>query len=166
MRWIRASLLIAAIFLAGYSVYYHLLASEARSWPETAGTVVSSHVRAFGAGSPAEAGDPNRYVHMLRYQYSVDGAKFVGSDLGLADSTFLPPRTALRRVVEIPRGSAVRVYYDPRNPSRSVLDREYPWVAITTWTILALACLICAAFVARIGNFFRQWLLPDRTHVA
>src|SRR5687767_3278932 len=103
MHWIRALLWIAASMFLATCGYYSLLASAARSWPETTGAVTSSYVRVFGAGLPAEGGDPDRHVHILRYEYSVDGRRFVGSDRGLADGTFLLPQAASRQAAELPR---------------------------------------------------------------
>jgi hypothetical protein len=111
----------AAMIVAG--AYLSRTGRETLGYTRTRGRVVVSHVDEIPA--PAEEGGP-RFRAVIRYAYDARGDRFesdriaVGSHAGTASSD----REEARRWVERhPVGRQVDVWFDPADPSRSVLVR-------------------------------------------
>jgi hypothetical protein len=88
------------------------------SWPATQGTIMKTNlVRIFG---PHQT---EGYQPGLQYMYKVDGRSYVGTriDFHTQDSVHAK-ESAESWLYKYPRGSAVRVYYDPKNPSITILE--------------------------------------------
>ena len=111
--------------VAGLAAFYFLtwgpIASvlEARSWEETTCVIVSSDVAAsYGS-------DSTTYRVDIRYTYEAErGETFHGDryDFSMGSSSGYEAKA---RVVEAhPPGSEVTCYVDPKDPSRSVIDRS------------------------------------------
>lgn len=85
-------------------------------WPSTEGEILSSEV-AFDPMSGRERAQ-------LRYRYTVDGKSYTGSRVTFNGDTLFSAGSGEARAAEVqrsPAGQAVRVYYDPADPARSVL---------------------------------------------
>lgn len=111
----------AAVSLGGLRLLFHAWATE--QWPTTEGRVLESEV----AGTTDAEGD-GMFSARLRYEYQVAGTTHVGQDIGVVSGVATnrqgPARRAVRRY---PRGSRCRVYYDPQNPARALLEPGAPW---------------------------------------
>jgi hypothetical protein len=87
----------------------------AQGWPATEGEVVKSEVYR----------DRGVYYPRVEYRYLVEGSELTGSVVsfgGVFGTNF--SKTPARSVVDhYPSGRQVLVYYDPRRPSRSCLER-------------------------------------------
>lgn len=104
----------------------------ARDWPEAPGHVMESRIEEVEVGS----GGPNSkhwYELRLVYRFEVAGQQWRGSRIGLypEQRQLLPAQQLLR---ETPPGLPVRVFYDPADPGRALLDRTVGW---GTWALLA-----------------------------
>ena len=152
MRLARAFLLLLAAGLLGVGAHFHLGAVAARSWQETTGVVLSNHVRVYGAGSSASAGDTDTYVPVVRYEYRVGSKTLVGSRVGLADFPLGSFSSAMRHSSGFRKGSEVPVYYDPQEPSISVLNRGYPSTMIAMLLAAAAIFSALAVFLPRLRD--------------
>ncbi|MDQ7055718.1 MAG: DUF3592 domain-containing protein [Persephonella sp.] len=66
----------------------------------------------------------DRYLPDIRYEYAVRGKRFVGDRIFIND--FESDRnTILKLVSRFPEGTRVQVFYNPFNPSESILLRSY-----------------------------------------
>jgi hypothetical protein len=102
----------------------------ARHWPRTRGRIVASRVvttRAFRGG-------PIRMT-LVHYHYEVSGRSYRGTMVRWTDPIDGDAHWK-RTVAAYPRGQAVHVAYDPREPARAVLEVGVPWQA---WTTVLLA---------------------------
>ena len=84
-----------------------------RDWPSVDGRIVSS-------GLVRDDDKSSQYARVL-YSYSVAGAPQTGSRIALAGGG---ERSARAAVDYYRPGNPVQVFYDPRKPSSSVLERE------------------------------------------
>ncbi|MDO9088334.1 MAG: DUF3592 domain-containing protein [Anaerolineaceae bacterium] len=94
------------------------------SWPSTPGRLVSAEVKQslsvedeFGQSKPI-------YYPEVRYEYEVNGRTFPGKRLSFGGSeTFANGNDASNRIAGFEPGAVLKVYYDPNDPGKSVLDR-------------------------------------------
>lgn len=84
-----------------------------RLWPSTTGTIINSDIH-LSRDSDGSTQEDARIV----YSYNVGGKAFNSSRIG-----FITVGTASQLVRRYPVGQQVEVYYDPANPSSSVLQR-------------------------------------------
>ena len=148
-------LLLVAISsgLFAFAVRDHLTAADAEKWPATEGKVVESFVVRGGGGDLFDTMTP-----IVNYEYEVAGKRYVASSVLIGD--YLPWGPA--RVKAYPPAKQVRVYYDPENPQRAVLDPAYPLSAVVTFTAMAIVVLLCALYIDAIRAFLFELLLPRR----
>ena len=91
-----------------------LRADTSKTWPRAPGTVIASALEK----SPDRR---RRYRAALQYSYRVGGKEYHASRVFWGGNEGREKQMA--SVVETyPPGSAVRVFYDPRNPAEAVLD--------------------------------------------
>ncbi len=108
-------------------------------WEQVSGTIVSSEIE--------DASDTTgeRYVAQVVYTYEVDGAIYEGNQLDLRGSTYLSNREdAEQLLAPYPIGASVMPYFDPADPSRTVLDRGLPgaiWGFVGVGSVLVLLSL-------------------------
>jgi hypothetical protein len=120
-------------------VYLSRTGRETLGYTRTRGRVVVSHVDEIPA--PAEEGGP-RFRAVIRYAYEARGRRLesdriaVGSHAGTASSD----REEARRWVERhPVGRDVDVWFDPADPSRSVLVRGVSMAQVAAAVAIGIA---------------------------
>ena len=148
----RVLLIGIALGFLGIAARDHLIGASAKEWPATEGTVLESYV-VRGGGVPATM---DTLTPVVNYEYRVSGKRYVSSTVRIGD--YLPWAPA--RVQAYPEARQVRVYYDPTNPQRAVLDPAYPLSAVVTFIAVALGSLVCALYVRSIHAFFLDFLVP------
>jgi uncharacterized protein DUF3592 len=73
------------------------------------------------------------YTPWIFYRYEVNGATYMGKQDRRTD-LFRSPSAALQTATSIPKGTAVRAWYNPLRPDEAVLSREpnlmflWPWI--------------------------------------
>lgn len=105
---------------------------RSQTWPRAAGTIVHSElVREV-------IDDAIHYEPVVKYTYEVGGVGYTNDRISLFRwSTFLAGRER-RKVEEYPVGKAVDVYYDPGEPSESILEIEATGLDHILWGGFAL----------------------------
>ena len=86
-------------------------------------------------------------VPAVTYAFSNGRSTFNGDRIGITD----PPRNgaAVAQILHrFPVGATVPVYYDPNNPGRAVLDREFPAGSGQVWLLCALSLVLCTGLSA------------------
>ena len=98
-----------------------LKAQKSRSWPTASGTVLDSGMEANQ--SRDEDGDiKTTYGATIQYKYTVDGQEFVGDRRTFSNVRTSSVRNTEKILERYPLGSSVDVFYDPDDPSSSVLE--------------------------------------------
>ncbi|SFI04377.1 DUF3592 domain-containing protein [Planctomicrobium piriforme] len=97
-------------------------------WPETTGKVLASRVAAskkkpgdagYNFGDSEVSNEP-----FVEYEYLVEGRKQRCQRVTIAE--FTGPEELEAILERYPVGKTVSVFYDPKNPSRALLERELP----------------------------------------
>lgn len=117
---------------------------KSRTWPTAEGTVQDARLQTHQ--SRDEEGDvTTTYEALIQYRYSVSGQEYHGSRRTFSDVR-TSSRSRTEKVLErYPPGGSVRVYYDPADPSTSVLE---PGVGIMSYVLLLLVLAFLAFGVA------------------
>ena len=98
-----------------------LKAQKSRSWPTASGTVLDSGMESHQ--SRDDDGDiKTTYGATIQYKYTVDGQEFVGDRRTFSNVRTSSVRNTEKILERYPRGSSVDVFYDPDDPSSSVLE--------------------------------------------
>lgn len=92
-----------------------------QEWPATTGVIRESTVREI-AGEGDEGWD---HVPYIRYEYEVNGRPYVGSSLAAGLMNTGAGEEAARQFVrDYPVGSTVTVWYNPRDPRQSAIEKR------------------------------------------
>ena len=121
--WIFLSL-ATATGAAGTSYYLIdvISGSVARHWPAVTGRVTSSRVEqrpALRFGSS--------YKPCVEYEFTVAEVSYKGDQLRFDDDDYAFKSSAAWRLVGYAPGAPIVVYYDPNDPSNSVLKPGSEW---------------------------------------
>ena len=139
---IAAASLYFAIWLPSNSLTLRLSAMVVEhSWQQTDAIITSR----FTISEPTKYG--KEWTPAWTYFYMVNGKRYIGEgpdkSYGYQARWYRVESTAEQAGVVRPVGKQVRVYYDPRDPGRSVLDR--PTWALADWLHVAVLLFILAA---------------------
>ncbi len=127
----------------GYYLIQVISASRAKGWPVVTGTVTSSRVEQ----TPSLRLGPN-YKPRVEYAYAIGGVTYRGDQLRFDDDPYAFRSSATSRLVGYAPGASIAVYYDPDDPSNSVLKPGSEWRTYSSifffaaWLILGLAALL------------------------
>jgi len=138
-------ILSAAVIVLGISALYWghgqvKKTMDARDWPRTRGTVISSAVK-------VERGDSGfMFSPRVRYEYSVAGKTYAAERVSFGDYADSERSVARRIVDRYHPGQEVVGYYDPEDPTGAVLE---PAVVGGIWIPLIVG--ICCLLVGIVG---------------
>lgn len=101
-------------------------AKESLDWPAVKGKIISSSVeRSTRRESTRRSKGRSRtriYYHAnISYEYSVDGKDYEGSQVRFGGTSSQNSGRVNSIVKEFPAGKEISVYYEPENPSESIL---------------------------------------------
>lgn len=114
MNVLGLAILLAGLFLIRTRL---MMGLQSRSWPSTKGVVVSAE-RVF-SGNSVEDGEPT-YNVKIEYSYKVDGREY-RNHLVEPLPSLKSAEQAASVVDGYPLGAEVEVFFDPTNPSLSLL---------------------------------------------
>ncbi len=130
--------IIGFVFIVMNSVFLSILfytklkMDKVAKWPSTMGTVTVSTVEYRSSG---ESGANYPVVH---YSYHVGGQSYEGHRI--APSGAMGGIGAGKVAARYPVGAAVKIFYDPQNPSEAFLEKKAHG-QILTWIILIIVDL-------------------------
>jgi hypothetical protein len=114
-----------------------------RGWPAVAGRITYSGV-SRELTTDGEGGGHELFAPQVRYTYPVDGEIRTGETIHVNREPFASRGRAERLARRYPEGAEVRVFYDPADPSRAVLE---PGTGRAPFGYLAMAVLLAVAGV-------------------
>ena len=117
-----------------------IMGLRSQSWPATNGVVISAE-RVF-SGTSVEDGEPT-YNVKVEYSYMVDGREYHG-DLIEPLPSLKSVEQAARVVDRYPPGAEVEIFFDPADPSQSLLVQGLDGV-MKIFLVVYLACMILLA---------------------
>jgi hypothetical protein len=129
---------LLTVSAAGLFLKTHALieARASTAWPSTDGRITRADV----------AGEPSR--PKVAYAFRVGGREFVGERVRISSRPAKSAGAAGRSVERFTPGQRVRVYYDPADPSRSVLISGADWRQYATVLVLLAAAGAGATLLA------------------
>jgi hypothetical protein len=125
-----------------FNVYGDVKAAQTLFWPSTEGTVISGEVATVHSSKGSSKSKP-----VIRYSFAVNGVEYESdrySSTMVRGSSFW----AKEVVDKYSAGSTIKVYYNPENPVKSVIDRGFQkddlWM-----TLLSLAIFMFLFYALR-----------------
>ena len=143
-------LIIMGIVGSGITVFWGIPmvmnALASKGWPSVDGVVAVSD---FTTNRDSDDGNVT-YGASISYDYTVNGAPHMGSNVHFGQYSTSDPSYGRGIVNRYPVGTRMPVYYDPNNPSTSVLEPGAGWSSFMVAGIGGLFALI-----GFIGAFFQ-----------
>ncbi|MFX1464129.1 MAG: DUF3592 domain-containing protein [Promethearchaeota archaeon] len=126
-------------------IRYIVITARCSKWPVVVGEVVSSELKPKfkklvefmeeTAHTPAAAYQPD-----ITYTYEIDGEKYTNNKVRPVGRNVYKEKPVVQRVINMfPAGYKVYIFYNPRNPEKSVLD---PWIRFSPVAITIPTALI------------------------
>jgi hypothetical protein len=160
--WVFVALLAQGFFtaIAGVIVYRARRAQRAARWPATPGRIERSNRETRPIASTFKARNVGN-VPDIEYSYNVGGVDHRSTAIAVADIGADPAAidAALDRY---PVGRSVLVYFNPANPSETLLERDAPLRPSTLYLGAGFTFLLGLAIVfafTSIGDIL-DWLQP------
>lgn len=119
-------------------------AGVSESWPGVQGKVLEAKVEKVDRTN-FDGPDTTDFVPHVRYAYTVMGKEYTSDRIsfGVVTSNRTPAEQIVSRY---PAGTAVMVYYSPKDPSQSVLERSGGrlWVSLAIGIVMIVAGIYSA----------------------
>lgn len=132
MTLFKLAFILCGVALIGAAWWSATMNAKAADWPDTRGVIALSELR--------QATDGDNDSVRIEFDYEVAGQKHRGTMVSYAG---LPAQSTEKAasVARYPVGSEVRVYYDPADPGRAVLERtpSRAWMAAVVMGVVLVA---------------------------
>src|ERR1700677_1526728 len=139
--------IVASAVLSGIGLLVIILipfgirkAKKIQSWPSTPGRITASGV-VFSSGRIGV------WEPKLSYTYTVDGREYTGKVITLVETDTGSVQLAEAKIAPYPVGREVTVFYNPRKPRDSLLQKQW------SYGDFVVIGLVGAVFLA-VGIFF------------
>jgi hypothetical protein len=124
---------------------------QSKSWPSAMAQVRESAAVSIPMITDARRGAVGTHIVKLRYEFTMDSKTFVGTRQSLDDVGKVKYEdVAQREASSMPVGSAIRVFYDPGNPSRSLLTPGVPISGVIS-VVFGLVLIAAGAGLVAVG---------------
>ena len=130
-----------------------------RHWPVVEGEVVASEVSLAATHRSADDTDAKPDI---RYRYEVLGTSYEGHRIRFGSPSHVTRLQAEELTGKYPKGAKVRVFYDPKRPSQSVLE---PADASGTAALAALFIVMCAVTAVLVAHSLAGKVLTTKAGV-
>ena len=106
-----------------FSWFKSLKVKKSQSWPKVSGEITRSEVTSHRARTGKTRN--TIYTSSIEYKYEVNGQSYINSTICIGGmfNTSMPKR-AEDRCAKYPQGSTVSVYYNPKKPNESCLEKR------------------------------------------
>jgi hypothetical protein len=137
--------------------------NESKSWPTTTGRILMSQIESRRSRS-GSSGYSTTFYPQIMYEYDLGGQRFQSNQINRGVMlSYGMTSMAQQKTMQYPVGSNVLVYYNPMNPSESVLETGASGgskilMGIGLMIFLFAACmgLSMTVFSTFIGQFINQ----------
>lgn len=162
--------MVAMIYILGISIWVaymggqlfrtvihsRQLAQDEQHWLTTNATIVGNSLRSMQHKNEGQTWSP-----VWAYTYSVDGQTYQSQSMALAGGFsahwYSSRDEAMLNAQSRSDGSVVAVYYDPADPSRSVLDRRTTGNGNTDGVVFALSVVLMMFPVGALALIYVSW---------
>lgn len=147
INFISFALYIASVLIIGQNFRYLVKALQSKRWPFVEGEI--KKVMVYGK----KEDQTESYNVDLTYTYEVEGQKFTNHQIKLdfvhGTRTFIPKIFAMMKVEKYQEGKKVNVFYDPRNPNESILERGLSYFSFFLMLIVGIGLFFFGLFVVQ-----------------
>ncbi|CCD92841.1 conserved membrane hypothetical protein [Bradyrhizobium sp. ORS 375] len=145
---------------SGYGLWLQRRKSNGgRNWPVVEGEIVASEVSVAATHRSADDTDAKPDI---RYRYAVLGKSYEGHRIRFASPGAVTRLQADELTGKYPKGAKVRVFYDPKHPSQSVLE---PANASGTAALIALFVVLSAVTTVLVAHSLAGKVLTTQAGV-
>lgn len=132
------------------SVYYGgrgiIMGAASSKWSSTMGKIKNCDPKR--SSSNKNNSISTVYHARVIYEFTVDGEAFTGDRYSYGESTQGSYSSADSAKRQFPKGSGIKVYYNPADPSESVLKAGIIWSKSLGWLVVGLIMLGITSLVA------------------
>jgi hypothetical protein len=103
---------------------------QSENWEKGTATITSSEIEKTESKSKDAQGftqTSTSYGVSVKYSYTVEGGNYEGNTVGFGTMSHNERSDAQDELKSYPKGKTIDVYYDPENPSDSVLNKGVFW---------------------------------------
>jgi hypothetical protein len=139
-----ALLFFALGFVCLYSIFYQF---RIRGWPTTTGQLLKAETEKLGFRDKNRPHETD-YVNVVAYEYSVGGQSYISRRLSPWVVTVSHNLKILleRQLEDLQREQVVSVYYNPRKPSKSFLEKP-GIVGLSITLLFTLGCFVTPVLI-------------------
>lgn len=113
-----AIFILAGVTMAGFGIHNIVQAHESRNWLSTDGSITFSDIERRSGSKGGSS-----YAPSVRYQYTIQGKQYEGSMVAIGLKHVSAGRSFAERIIKkYPQGKSLQVFYNPADPSESVLE--------------------------------------------
>ena len=124
---------------------------QSENWVKGTATITSSEIEKTESRSKDAQGFTKTsisYSVRVKYSYAVKGSNYEGNTVGFGTISHNERSDAQEELKSYPKGKKIDVYYDPENPSDSVLKKGvfWPMYIVIAVSVITLIGSIWASF--------------------
>jgi hypothetical protein len=126
---------------------------QSENWDKGTATITSSEIEKTESRSKDAQGftqTSTSYSVRVTYAYTVEGNNYEGNTVGFGTMSHNERSDAQEELKSYPQGKSIDVYYDPENPSDSVLKKGVFW---------PMYIVIVVMVIMLIGSFWASFAL-------
>ena len=127
---------------------------QSENWDKGTATITSSEIEKTERRSKDPQGfnqTSTSYSVRVKYSYTVEGSNYEGNTIGFGTMSHNEKSDAQEELKSYPKGKKIDVYYDPENPSDSVLKKGVFW---------PMYIVIAVSVIMLIGSIWASFALP------
>lgn len=152
-RWVALFVFGMFTIVGGVTTYFALIKPglelmDAAGWSETVCKIESSSVK-------VSRGESTTYRLEITYTFSANGISYTGDRYDFMSMSSSDRRDAYRKSEELSPGTEVTCYYNPTDPNRSVIDRDFNYAYL-------LGLFPVIFFVVGLGGLYFFLTYKDR----
>ena len=127
---------------------------QSENWDKGTATITSSEIEKTESRSKDAQGftrTSTSFSVRVTYAYTVEGSNYEGNTVGFGTMSHNERSDAQEELKSYPKGKTIEVYYDPENPSDSVLKKGVFW---------PMYIMISIMIIILIGSIWASFALP------
>jgi len=148
INFISFALYIASLLIIGQNFRYLVKALKSKKWPYVEGEIKKVMVYRKDEDKSVS------YNVDVTYTYEVEGQKYTNHQIKLdfvhGTRTFVPKIFAMMKVEKYEEGNKINVFYDPRNPNESILERGLRYFTFFLMLIVGIGLFLFGFFVIQL----------------
>ena len=127
---------------------------QSENWDKGTATITSSEIEKTESRSKDAQGftrTSTSFSVRVTYAYTVEGSNYEGNTVGFGTMSHNERSDAQEELKSYPKGKTIEVYYDPENPSDSVIKKGVFW---------PMYIMISINIIILIGSIWASFALP------